>query len=126
MTRLRILLADDQPDQVEKAHLALIDMGHEVVVVNTFLNAENIAESQAFDIAVIDLGWGFDRSYPGTKAEARGAGWKIFPLVTIQPAIVPILEILKVSLISAVPVTSSLISGESIPSMASFRSLIAS
>ena len=49
-----------------------------------------------------------------------------FPLVTIQPAIVPIFEILNVSLISAAPETSSFKSGESIPSMASFRSLSAS
>ncbi len=38
---------------------------------------------------------------------------------------VPILDILKVSLISAVPVISSFISGDNIPSIASFKSFIA-
>ena len=44
----------------------------------------------------------------------------------MQPAIVPIFEILKVSLISALPETSSYKSGDNIPSMASFKSFIAS
>ena len=47
------------------------------------------------------------------------------PSVIIHPAIVPTLETLNNSLISAVPVISSFNSGESIPSIASFKSSIA-
>ena len=62
--------------------------------------------------------------------ELRNKGHKayvsILPLITIHPATVPTLDILKVSRISAVPVTSSRSSGDNMPSMASFKSLMAS
>jgi hypothetical protein len=44
----------------------------------------------------------------------------------MHPAIVPILEILKTSLTSALPTITSSVSGASMPSIAAFTSLIAS
>ncbi len=50
----------------------------------------------------------------------------ILPSRTIQPATVPTLETLKTSSTSTLPVISSLISGDNIPSIAAVTSSIAS
>lgn len=81
MSRLEILVADDQQAEVEEARLALIDMNHRVFMANTFAQAESLAKSETFDIAVIDLGWFTDESFKNQRDKAATAGWEIDDMI---------------------------------------------
>lgn len=76
---LKILLADDQPNEVAEARKVLKDMAHEVVAASTYEEAMKHARDGTFDIAVVDLGWYCD-PLPTSEVgeEDKGAmGWRI-------------------------------------------------
>jgi DNA-binding NarL/FixJ family response regulator len=83
MSRLKILMADDQQIEIEEARRALKEMDHEVVAVATFDEAATLAQNEAYDIAVVDLGWYGDKSLKKQLSEEdlAAAGWKILNLV---------------------------------------------
>lgn len=83
MSRLKILMADDQQTEIEEARKALKEMAHEVAAVATFDEALRLAQNETFDIAVVDLGWFTDPSFKDkTKEEdAASAGWRILELI---------------------------------------------
>ncbi len=83
MSRLKILMADDQQTEIEEARKALKEMAHEVVAVATFDDAIKLAQNETFDIAVVDLGWFTDASLRNQVSEedAASAGWRILDLI---------------------------------------------
>ena len=56
MSELRILMADDQEKEIAEAHRTVIEMGHKVKIATSFDEAKKLAQSEAYDIAVVDLG----------------------------------------------------------------------
>jgi CheY-like chemotaxis protein len=87
-------MADDQQTEIEEARKALKEMAHEVVAVATFDDAIKSAQNEAFDIAVVDLGWFTDASLRNQVSEedAASAGWRILDLIKAKnPATVRIL-----------------------------------
>jgi hypothetical protein len=58
-------------------------MDHEVVAVAEFDEATRLAHNEAYDIAVVDLGWYGDKSLKKQLSEEdiAAAGWKILNLV---------------------------------------------
>lgn len=83
MSQLKILMADDQQTEVEEARKALKEMNHEVVAVAIFEEATKLAQNEAYDIAVVDLGWYTDKSLKKELSEEdiAAAGWKILNLI---------------------------------------------
>lgn len=83
MSRLRILMADDQQTEIEEARKALKEMAHEVFAVAVFDDAVELAKNEAFDIAVVDLGWFTDASLRSriSEEDAASAGWQILDLI---------------------------------------------
>lgn len=91
---LRILLADDQQNEVAEARKVLKDMAYEVVAVSTFEDAMKHAREENFDIAVIDLGWDFDPSLTSEvgQEDKRAMGWRILDQIkSVNPDTVRIL-----------------------------------
>jgi CheY-like chemotaxis protein len=86
MSRLSVLVAEDQEKEVEHAVIALRAQGHEVVTAHTFEEAKDWAQRGGFDVAVIDLGWYMDRDFVRQhgKTEAGNAGWNLDDLVVKQ------------------------------------------
>lgn len=84
MSRLKILMADDQQTEVEDARRALKEMAHDVISVSTFDKAMEIAQHETFDIAVVDLGWYTDKELKKKKMndeDIGSAGWRILELI---------------------------------------------
>ncbi len=83
MNRLKILMADDQPEEIEEARRALKEMAYDVTAVSTYAEAPKCVQEAPFDLAVIDLGWFTDdalKSQVG-REDAGSAGWGILNLI---------------------------------------------
>jgi len=94
MSRLKILMADDQPAEIEEARKALKEMAHWVEAVATFDAAMGYARNETFDIAVVDLGWFTDKSASEKMGaeDVASAGWRILEAIhTKNPDTVRIL-----------------------------------
>jgi len=80
-------MADDQQTEIEEARKALKEMDHEVVAVAKFDGAIKLAQSEAFDIAVVDLGWYTDttlKKHTKDEEEIAVAGWKILSSIEVK------------------------------------------
>jgi two-component system, OmpR family, phosphate regulon response regulator PhoB len=51
---LRVLIADNDPNEVERLRKTLADLGHEVLTTDTGSDALRIAEGQQPDVAIFD------------------------------------------------------------------------
>ena len=94
MVSLKILFADDQipkdkpDDEISNEERKLKDLVDElehshykVKIANTFKDAIDKANNCQFDIAIIDMGWYYDKENIPKSINFLSAGWQIFDAI---------------------------------------------
>lgn len=76
MSKLRVLIADDQESEILVARDALQAAQHHVDTATSFSEARRLAATNRYDIAVIDRGWYKDRTLTGDEPKGY-KGWDI-------------------------------------------------